>query len=114
MDSRLSVICVIGGLSINSGYSWCYSYQAKSKPPLKACGHASATACLNNSRRNARKRSRRRLLLWNELPADVPTYTYTITHTSGTSDYTVKTMYSCYFKGISANVQLEVYSVMCC
>jgi hypothetical protein len=33
---------------------------------------------------------------------------------NSTSDYTLKTLYRSYFKGISANSELQVYSVTCC
>jgi hypothetical protein len=33
---------------------------------------------------------------------------------NSTSDYTLCTYYHSYFKGISANIELKVYSVTCC
>jgi hypothetical protein len=33
---------------------------------------------------------------------------------NSTSDYTLWTLYLSYFKGISANIELQVYGVTCC
>jgi hypothetical protein len=49
-------------------------------------------------------------------PKNRLTYTHThVTRTiNSTSDYALWTLYSSYFDGIRANIELQVYSVTCC
>jgi hypothetical protein len=39
---------------------------------------------------------------------------YFICTVNSTSDYTLRTLYRSYFNGIRANIELQVYSMMCC
>jgi hypothetical protein len=54
---------------------------------------------------------------WGKSRISIPIKTWRICQTctvNNTSDHTLWTLYRSYFKGISANIELQVYSVMYC